>query len=82
MSDPTAPEATEKSTQALLLQKRNAKIHQRFDELYKRKRIRHDDVLELLQEEFFITVRTIRGILKSAPEVPPPAAPGEQASLF
>lgn len=76
------PDTTEKGTQARLMALRNAKLHQRFNELYKKKRIRHDDVLDMLQDEFFITVRTIRDILKTTPDVPAPAGPGEQASLF
>jgi hypothetical protein len=77
-----SPDPTEKSTQALLLQQRNADLHKRFDELYKKKRIRHDDVLEMLSKEFYITPRTIRGILKEAPEVPAQPEPGEQTRLF
>lgn len=82
MSEATAPKATEKSTQAKLLQQRDADLHKRFGELYNKKRLRHDDVLEQLSKEFYITPRTIRTILKSTPQVPPQLAPGEQGALF
>jgi hypothetical protein len=80
-------EATESpaklSTQAALLIERNEALHARFDELYKKKRMRHDDVLNLLSKEFFITPRTIRGVLKTAlPQqlAPAAAAPATEAA--
>lgn len=77
----TAPASTEKSTQARLLQKRNADLQKRFHELYTKKRIRHDDVLVQLSEEFYITPRTIRGILKDMPDTPAHVEPGEQLTM-
>jgi hypothetical protein len=62
-------------TQQQLITQRNIAIHARFDELYKRKRLRHDDVLKHLEQEFYITARTIRSILKTAvPVLAPPKA--------
>lgn len=39
-------------------------IRQRFDELYKQKRIRIDDVVEILVDEFFLSKITIERILR------------------
>ncbi len=81
------PEATESSakisTQAALLIERNKALHARFDELYKKKRMRHDDVLNQLSQEYFITPRTIRGVLKmdlAQEPAPAAAAPATEAA--
>lgn len=84
-SEPSAAataKATEQSTQKRLLLLRDAKLRERFSELYHRKRQRHDDVIKQLETEFFITERTIRGILKTSGPDLPPAAPGEQTRMF
>ena len=74
--------SAELTTQKRLLLLRDAKLRIRFTELYHKKRQRHDDVLKQLETEFFITERTIRGILKTdAPDLPP-AGPGEQTRMF
>ena len=64
MAEQTPTPEISLSTQKVLLLKRDARIHERFRELYKKKRLRLDDVMVELEEEFFITQRTIRGILK------------------
>ena len=70
------------STQASLLLRRDAALYKRFTQLYKQKRLRHDDVLAQLEQEFFITQRTIRTLLKQAPQQLPPEQPVEHdASL-
>ena len=55
------------STQKALLLKRDERLRARFQHLYKTKRLRLDDVLAKLETEFFISQRTIRGILKQTP---------------
>lgn len=59
---PTKPAA---STQKQLLLKRDAALRARFEELYKRQRLRIDDTIKKLENEFFITERTIRAIMKT-----------------
>ena len=73
---------TELSTQKKLLQLRDKRLRERFDELYKKKRLRLDDVMEKLEQEFFISQRTIRGIMKAAAEAEKQPKPGEQFHLF
>lgn len=47
-------------------QARYLKIQERYKELYEKKRLRHDDVLKQLQEEFFIAqAATIYKILNT-----------------
>lgn len=53
------------STQKALLLKRDERLRARFTELYKTKRMRLDDVMHQLETEFFISQRTIRGLLKA-----------------
>lgn len=53
------------STQKALLLKRDERLRARFTELYKTKRMRLDDVMRQLETEFFISQRTIRGLLKA-----------------
>ena len=73
---------TELSTQKKLLQLRDKRLRERFDELYKKKRLRLDDVMEKLEQEFFISQRTIRGIMEAAAEAEKQPKPGEQFHLF
>jgi hypothetical protein len=82
MPDSLTNTATELSTQKKLLLARDKRLRERFDELYKRKRLRLDDVLEKLEAEFFISQRTIRGIMKAGEEADKQAKPGEQFRLF
>jgi hypothetical protein len=79
---PATQTATELSTQKKLLLARDKRLLERFSELYKKKRLRLDDVLEQLEQEFFISQRTIRGIMKAAEEAQKLPKPGEQFGLF
>jgi hypothetical protein len=47
------------------LKERNLSIKQRFDELYKVKRVRKDDVLAMVAKEFWLSERTIMSVLKA-----------------
>lgn len=71
---PESTPAPAASTQKQLQLKRDAALRERFAHLYKKKRMRHDDVLKQLEEEFFITERTIRGIIKATPPAATPTA--------
>jgi len=51
------------SRDATLIQKRNERIKARYCELYDTQRLRKDDVLKLLVEEFCLAERTILQII-------------------
>lgn len=53
------------STKSLLINKlkRNQAIQARFEHLYKKERIRYDDVRKQLSEEFFLAESSIMKIL-------------------
>lgn len=43
--------------------KRNIAVKNRYDTLYNKLRKRHDDVIKILENEFFITEKTLLKIL-------------------
>ena len=48
---------------AALVQKRNEAIKKHFEELYNIQRMRHDDVIKSLSEQFYLSEKTIFSIL-------------------
>jgi hypothetical protein len=54
-----------------LINNRNILLKKDFDELYNKKRLRHDDCLEKLSEKYFITKETVIKILFKKPQKSP-----------
>ena len=48
-----------------LIEKRNAKLKERMNELYNVHRLRYDDVISKLCDEFFLAPLTIQRIVKA-----------------
>lgn len=46
-----------------LLEKRNRDIRDRYNELYNKERKRHDDVMAELEQQFYLSQRTISAIV-------------------
>lgn len=57
---------TRVKTRRELLDLRDQRICERFNELFAKKRIRYDDVMEILEDEFYLTTLTISRILKKS----------------
>jgi len=51
-----------------LIKQRNRRLKQRFDHWYHKKRLRYDDVIEKLKDEFFLTSSTIEKYLNTPDE--------------
>lgn len=54
-----------KATRRELLDLRNKHINERFNYLFSEKRIRYDDVMGILEKEFYLTEVSISRILKN-----------------
>lgn len=61
-------------------QTRYEKVRNKVNELYNEKRLRYDDVIKKVAEDFVMSERTIRNILKKPTEKV--MQPSNQTSLF
>jgi hypothetical protein len=46
-------------------ERRNRAIKERYNDLYNKERTRHDDCLDTLSQEFFLSIKTISRIIVS-----------------
>lgn len=48
-----------------LIERRNVKLKERMNELYNKERLRYDDVISKLCEEFYLAPLTVQRIIKA-----------------